>query len=86
MRASIPHEILFKFNLSLRVDSTEIKYGLPVRTFKSFKEAAQEAAFSRLYGGIHFRPAIENGIEQGKKVGNHMIIRLNPNEKIALKQ
>ncbi len=40
----------------------------PARTFSSFLEAAEEAAISRLYGGIHYRAAIEDGIEQGRCV------------------
>lgn len=39
------------------------------RTFRSFTEAADQAAVSRLYGGIHYRFGIELGVEQGKKVG-----------------
>ncbi|MEM6633687.1 MAG: vanadium-dependent haloperoxidase [Bacteroidota bacterium] len=51
------------------VDSTEVKFGLPARSFASFAHAADEAAISRLYGGIHYRPAIENGVAQGKEIG-----------------
>jgi hypothetical protein len=50
-------------------DSTEMEYGLPVRSFESFEQAAAEAAISRLYGGIHYRRAIEQGVVQGRKVG-----------------
>ncbi len=50
-------------------DTTELKYGLPVRTFNSFIEASDEAAVSRLYGGIHYRMAAEHGITQGQGVG-----------------
>lgn len=57
-------------------DSSEMDFGLPVRTFKSFKEASSEAAISRLYGGIHYRPAIENGVKQGEKVGKLVVERL----------
>lgn len=57
-------------------DSTEVEHGLPVRTFASFEEAAQEAAISRLYGGIHYRAAIEAGMEQGRKVGEHVLRQL----------
>ena len=39
------------------------------RTYKSFYELASEAAVSRVYGGIHFREAVERGIEQGVRVG-----------------
>lgn len=58
------------------VDSTEAEYGLPIRSFTSFLNAANEAAISRLYAGIHYRPAIENGMKQGEKVGNQVIERL----------
>lgn len=50
-------------------DTTEVPYGLPVRNFTSFRAAAQEAALSRLYGGIHYRAAIEVGVDQGISVG-----------------
>ena len=53
-------------------DDTEVPYGLPVRSFASFNEAANEAALSRLYGGIHYRAAIEEGLVQGKMVGNYI--------------
>ncbi|MCL6257737.1 phosphatase PAP2 family protein [Aquiflexum sp. TKW24L] len=55
------------------VDSTEVAYGLPIREFDSFRMAADEAAISRLYGGIHYMPAIVNGSIKGKNVGNHLI-------------
>jgi membrane-associated phospholipid phosphatase len=40
------------------------------RTFTSFRAAASEAAISRLYGGIHYRAAIENGIYMGDCIGD----------------
>jgi hypothetical protein len=57
-------------------DSTELDYGLPVRSFPSFEAAAAEAALSRLYGGIHYRRAIEEGIAQGRKVGELVVKRV----------
>jgi PAP2 superfamily len=42
---------------------------LKPRSFKSFFAAAEEAGISRLYGGIHFRAAIENGLAQGRCIG-----------------
>ncbi|MFH6767797.1 vanadium-dependent haloperoxidase [Gaetbulibacter aquiaggeris] len=51
-------------------DDTELPFGLPVRNFKSFYNASSEAAISRLYGGIHYRAAIENGLKQGKALGH----------------
>jgi len=54
----------------------ELKYGLPSRSFTSFEEAASEAAISRLYGGIHYRPAIDDGVEQGKLIGAEIVKKL----------
>jgi hypothetical protein len=51
------------------VDTTHESRGFEPRRFRSFREAAEEAAISRLYGGIHFRAAIENGLEQGRCIG-----------------
>ena len=48
------------------VDNAQDDEGLPPRSFASFRAAAQEAGISRLYGGIHFRAAIVNGLEQGR--------------------
>jgi hypothetical protein len=62
-------------------DSTEIPYDLPVRHFESFKDAAAEAAISRYYGGIHFMPAIDYGVEQGRKVGEHVLAHVNTRTK-----
>jgi hypothetical protein len=61
----------FAFN-----DSSEISYGLTARSFPSFNVAAAEAAISRLYGGIHFRQAIEEGVKQGRKVGELVVARV----------
>jgi len=54
-------------------DATHEDDGLPARTFPSFWAAAEEAGISRLYGGIHFRSAIEQGLEQGRCVGAHAV-------------
>lgn len=54
-------------------DSTEYEYGLPPRDFPSFIKASEEAAISRLYGGIHYMMAIENGVDQGRDVGRFVV-------------
>ena len=51
------------------VDTVEEQYGLAARRFNSFQQAAVEAGLSRFYGGIHFVDAIDNGRQQGLKVG-----------------
>ncbi|WP_370479271.1 vanadium-dependent haloperoxidase [Tamlana flava] len=57
-------------------DDTETRYGLPVRTFHSFNEASSEAAISRLYGGIHYRAAVEKGLKQGRDLGRYVSKKL----------
>jgi len=66
---------LFGENFSF-TDSTEIEFGLTSRTFKSFEEACDEAAISRMYGGIHYRPAFENGLTEGKAVGAYILSKV----------
>jgi len=61
----------FAFN-----DDTELPYGLPMRSFNSFAQAAEEAAISRLYGGIHYRSAIDLGLEQGRNLGHFVLNKL----------
>ncbi|MBC7564026.1 MAG: vanadium-dependent haloperoxidase [Gemmatimonadaceae bacterium] len=58
-------------------DSTEMEYGLPVRSYASFHAAADEAAISRLYGGIHYRRAVEQGQVQGRKVGELVVSKVS---------
>ena len=57
-------------------DATEMEFGLPARKYTSFWQAAEEAGISRFYGGIHYMPAIENGMAGGRRVGEHGISRL----------
>ncbi len=61
----------FAFN-----DDTELQYGLPIRSFVSFNQAADEAAISRLYGGIHYRAAIDLGLQQGRELGKYVVKKL----------
>lgn len=62
-------------------DSTEVEFGLPVRHFDSFKEAAEEAAISRFYGGIHYMPAIVEGQEEGYAIGEFFASGLSTERK-----
>lgn len=61
-------------------DDTEREFGLPSRHFSSFNAAADEAAISRFYGGIHYRAAIEGGLLSGGKIGQWV------RQKIILRQ
>ena len=57
-------------------DSSELQYNLPIRSFKSFRDAALEASLSRVYGGIHYRSGCDNGNLLGKKVAEIAIERI----------
>jgi len=39
------------------------------RSFTSFSQAARESADSRIYAGIHFRSACDDGLALGRKIG-----------------
>jgi hypothetical protein len=54
-------------------DDIERGFGVPPRHFNSFKQAANEAAISRFWGGIHFMDGIKNGITQGESVGKCVV-------------
>lgn len=58
-------------------DTSEREFGIPDRSFKSFRDAAMEASWSRLYGGIHFRCDLERGNDVGKKLGEHIVQKLH---------
>ncbi len=58
----------FKFT-----DTSEEYFGLEPRSFNSFREACNEAAISRLYGGIHYRDACEDGQDQGMHLGRYIV-------------
>jgi len=61
----------FKF-----LDTSEMEFGLKARTFNSFISASEEAAISRLYGGIHYMMAIEEGVSQGHAVGEYIVNKI----------
>lgn len=54
-------------------DDSEVMFELTPRSFQSFHQAANEAAISRLYGGIHYRDAIDNGVMQGRAIGQFIV-------------
>ncbi|HCW08518.1 MAG TPA: phosphatidic acid phosphatase [Cytophagales bacterium] len=57
-------------------DSTEVEFGMPPRSFKSFIQASEEAAVSRVYGGIHYIPAVDVGMVQGRKLGEFVVSKI----------
>jgi hypothetical protein len=57
-------------------DSTELLFGQPVRSFKSFNEAAWEVSLSRFYAGIHYMNSVTEGNKQGKYIGDIVLNKL----------
>jgi hypothetical protein len=55
------------------IDRTHAARGLGPRPFDSLSEAFEEAAISRLYGGIHYPIGIDEGIPQGRCVGQAVV-------------
>jgi membrane-associated phospholipid phosphatase len=49
---------------------------LEPRRFGSFDEAAEEAAMSRLYAGIHYPFDSDNGLAQGRCIGRVIVDRV----------
>jgi len=58
-------------------DSTKVRRGFLPRTFDNFTAAAEEAAASRLYGGIHYPFDNSLGLAQGQCVGNAVASRVH---------
>lgn len=58
------------------IDNTEVEFDLPCRQFNNFIEASKEASISRLYGGIHFKDAINEGINVGNLISKKYILKL----------
>lgn len=54
-------------------DHTYDYMGLSPRSYPSFTAIAQEAGLSRFYAGIHYLPSVEEGLQQGIKVGSNIL-------------
>lgn len=58
-------------------DTTETEFGLPARSFPSFRDAALETMNSRFYGGIHYRYCCLLSNDMGRKIGDLVSSRIN---------
>ena len=43
------------------------------RSYSTFSQAADENAFSRILIGFHFRKAVEEGTDYGRKIGKRAV-------------
>jgi hypothetical protein len=57
-------------------DSTELEFGIPNRTFTSFRQAAYENNWARFYGGLHYHNSCITSNQQGKLVGDWVVTHL----------
>jgi len=57
-------------------DGTYSFLGIAPRKFESFNAAAREAGISRLYGGIHYRYSIEQGLMIGQETAKVVISKV----------
>jgi len=57
-------------------DSTELEFGIKNRSYKSFRDAANENIWGRFYGGIHYYPSNIIAHSLGTKVGSYVVDKL----------
>lgn len=57
-------------------DSTELEFGIPNRSFSSFRAAAEENNWARFYGGIHYHNSCIISTDYGQRVGQMVVDRL----------
>ena len=57
-------------------DTTELEFGIRSRSYKSFRDAADENNWARFYGGIHFHYSCLVSTKLGAKVGDLVVTRL----------
>lgn len=55
------------------IDSTQVDIGQPPRPFASFTAARTEVAMSRVYAGVHYFPAVVEGLSQGQCIGRKVM-------------
>lgn len=57
-------------------DTSELEFGIKSRSFKSFKNAAEETSMSRFYGGIHFHNSCMVSRHFGQVLGDSVVAKL----------
>jgi membrane-associated phospholipid phosphatase len=54
-------------------DSSQVDVGQPPRHFASFSAARNDIAWSRVWGGVHYIPAVLEGVVQGECVARRVL-------------
>ncbi|MFM8909728.1 MAG: vanadium-dependent haloperoxidase, partial [Gemmatimonadota bacterium] len=55
------------------VDSSQVDVGQSARPFASFSAAREEVAWSRVWAGVHYLPAVLDGISLGECIGRQTV-------------
>ena len=55
------------------VDSSQVDVGQEARPFSSFSHARRDVAWSRVWGGVHYLPAVIDGVAQGECIGRRIM-------------
>ena len=71
-------ELIELFGDRERFELTSLTLPGVTRRYSGFAQAAEENGLSRLYAGIHFRHAIEQGRHQGRSIGRAVARSLAP--------
>jgi hypothetical protein len=58
------------------IDSTQVDVGQPARPFANFTAALNEVAVSRIWAGVHYVPAVADGVTQGVCIGDRVLTRV----------
>ena len=58
------------------MDTTEARYNVKSRFYKSFSDAANEASLSRFYGGVSFRNSCIVSNQFGREIGESVVKKL----------
>lgn len=66
------------FGEKVRYSTTSLTLPGVTRQYKGFTNAARENGMSRVYAGIHFRHAVEDGFRQGRSIGRAVTTALAP--------
>jgi hypothetical protein len=53
-------------------EATSLNLPNVTRAFERFSQASEENQLSRIYGGIHFRTAVEDAARMGRLIGRHV--------------
>jgi len=62
-------------------DTSELEFGINNRSFKSFRQAADENIWARFYGGIHFHNSCIISNRMGAQVGDFVVDHLKMKRK-----